>query len=192
MLDPYLSRLVFHSRGNIELLSQNKLAVFASRETPEELFEPAQTFFRELLRLPISLAGGWQSALEKELLTLFSPQVTANLIQYFAREINHLKLEDWQQALLNENKLLIISPETNQKRPNKSLVSKRDALIFSHCQKVLFFYVQPDGRLQAYFDQLLKSKHQLFLFKHPANRRLLSSDVVYLNSDNLEPLLIGR
>ena len=192
MFDAHLPRLVFHSRGNIELLSQNKLAVFASRETPEELFEPALAFFSELLQLPISLAGGWQSNLEKQLLTLFNTQATANLIQYFAREINHLKLESWQQALLNENKLLIISPETSQQRPNQGLVSKRDNLIFSHCQKVLFFYIQPGGRLQAYFDQLLKSGSQLFLFEHPTNEKQLSSDVVFINTDNLEPLLIGR
>ncbi len=192
MFDTNLPRLVFHSRGNIELLSQNKLAVFASRETPEELFKPALAFFAELLRLPISLAGGWQSALEKQLLALFNPHVTANLIQYFAREINHLKLESWQQALLKENKLLIISPETSQQRPNQGLVSKRDALIFSHCQKILFLYMQPGGRLQAYFDQLLQSGHQLYLFEHPANEKQLSSDVVFLNSDNLESLLVGR
>ncbi len=192
MFDAHLPKLVFHSKGNIELLSQNKLAVFASRETPQELFEPALAFFSELLKLHISLAGGWQSNLEKQLLTLFNPRATANLIQYHAREINHLKLEGWQQALLNENKLLIISPETSQQRPNQGLVHKRDTLIFNHCQKVLFLYIHPGGRLQAYFDQLLKSRHQLFLFEHPANEKHLSSNVVFLNADNLEPLLIGR
>lgn len=191
MFDLNQPTVVFHSRGNIELLSQNKVAVFASRNTPDSLTPALKDLFARLLNLPLSLAGGWQSPVEKQLLKLFNPNVKANLIQYFAREINDLKLAPWQTALLQEQKLLIISPETNSKRPTRGLVSKRDTLIFSHCKKVIFLYIEPGGRLQAYFDQLLQGGHAIFLFEHPLNERFISSDVVFLNEDNSETLLLN-
>ncbi|APF20640.1 hypothetical protein Calab_1233 [Caldithrix abyssi DSM 13497] len=189
MIDSSQPLMVFHTRGNIELLSQTKVAVFASRESPAELSPAAIDLFNKLLHLPISLAGGWQSPLEKTLLKLFRPDVQANLIHYHARELNELSLTEQQSLLLGEQKLLMIAPETAGKRANQSLVRKRDALIFSHCQKVLFFYIHPQGRLEAYFNQLQQSGHSIYLFDHPLNERFVSSHVVLLNGENLETIL---
>ncbi len=190
MVDASSPLMVFHSRGNIELLSQTKLAIFTSRTTPEELFPSAISLFKKLVQLPICMAGGWQSKLEKMLLQFINTKTPANLIQYYAREINELSLSSLQQNLLTENKLLIIAPETTSKRPSKQLVAKRDALLFGHCKKILFFYIRPNGRLHAYFDQLQQSDHEIFLFEHPFNSSFYFSDTVLLNSDNFESLLI--
>ncbi len=189
MENPVQPLMVFHSRGNIELLSQDKLAIFASRSAPEEISNYAQTLFKKLLTLPLSLAGGWQSSLEKQLLLSFSPSATANLIHYFARELNQLTLDELHQKLLAEGKLLMIAPETTAQRPSQTLIRKRDELIFNHCRKILFLFIQPEGRLQRYLDQLEAGPHSLFVLQHPLNAPWFSSNVVPLSEDNLDVLL---
>ncbi|NOX89996.1 MAG: hypothetical protein GXO77_13330 [Calditrichaeota bacterium] len=183
------SARVFTSRGNIELLSQKKIALFASREVPREIYGSAVDFFNVLIDLPICIAGGWQSPLEKTLYKHIKPAQKANIIHYFAREINGVRLTQIQQHLLNEKKLLMIAPETTSLRPSQNLIKKRDELIFSQTKQICFLYIRPGGRLESYFNLLDQTSHSVYFLDHPLNRIFLTSNVVELNPENIELIL---
>ncbi len=191
MASPF-NPLVFTSRGNIEILSQNKIALFASRQTPKQMYGDILNFFKQLINLPIGLASGWQSLIEKQLYKEMNPVQKANVIHYFAREISQLQLSIFQQHLLGNQKLLMIAPETTSKRPNKLLIKKRDQLIFAQNKKVCFLYIQPGAKLEDYFNELHHSGHSIYLLDHELNRTFISANVVLLNKDNLEILFTAN
>jgi hypothetical protein len=181
--------LTFETRGNVELLSQTRLALFASRAAPEQVYEAAKQVFSRLAALPLSLAGGWQAPLEKHLLHLFPRKATANIIHYLARDINTIRLNAQQEEMLAESRLLLISPSLKQARTTSALVKKRDALIFLQTKKILFLHIRHGGRLEQQFNELYASGHDLYILDHPANEEFLLPEAVALRADNCDLLL---
>ena len=181
---------VFETLGNVELLSQNRAAMLASKETPAELFEPAQQLADSLLKLPFCAAGGWQSPLEKKLLAkISSKNSSCNIIHYLAKNINSLKLNTRQNELLNDGRLLLISPGIQDDRPSRRQINIRDELMFSQIDKILFLFISPGGRLEEYFNRMISLSYQVFLLEHPLNKLFFDSGVVLLNDENAGLLL---
>jgi len=180
---------VFDTLGNVELLSQKKLAVFASKNAPEDLIQSYDDFFYTLLDMPIALAGGWQSPLEKILFKQMDPDKQANIIHYIAKDVNRFKPTDKQQQLLDKNKLLIISPELKDNRVNASAVDKRDKLIFAQNKNILFLYIEAGGRLYRYFQDLSRLNYQLYIVDHPRNENYFFDGITRLSEDSIIELL---
>ncbi len=180
--------LVFNTRGNIELLSQNKIALFASQHVPDALQTDLEEFFTHLLHLPIGLAGGWQSPFEKQLYARFHASMQANVIHYFARDINQLALTPLQSALMEKGKLLMIAPETESRRPSKLLVKKRDRLLFAQNRKICFLFIRSGGMLEQYFVELLQTGHAVYVFDHEINEKFKMAGAIPLTIDDLEIL----
>ena len=181
--------LIFQSKGNIELLSQRKLAVFASKDTPREIYPDAEKCFAALRQLALCLAGGWQAPLERRLFEQADTGLAANYILYLAKDINAFRPTALQQHLLDENKLLVLSPEIKAKRASQSLVKQRDALLFSQIDSVLFLYIRPGGRLEGYLRELSARKSRLYILNHPLNRPYFGEDILPLDGDNAEEVL---
>lgn len=179
---------IFETLGNVELLSQNTAAVFTSKSTPREMYSAAYQLFDSLTHLSLALAGGWQAPLEKELLKKIS-SAKANIIHYLAKNINTIQPDAVQQRLIEENRLLLISPGINEARPSAKQINRRDELLFSQINKIIFIYITEGGRLQEYFDRFINSSYQVFLFDHPLNKNFFNNDVVLLNPDNCRILL---
>lgn len=180
---------VFETLGNVELLSQTKVALFASKTAPAELCGQAREVFRTLLRMPITLAGGWQAPLEKSLFNMVEDRFNANVIYYLGRNINEFKPSAVQQLLITENKLLVIAPVLRAKRTSQYAIRKRDALIFSQVKKILFLYIQKGGQLEKYYRQLSALNYQLYLLDHQLNQSFNDEDLVFVNPDNANLIL---
>ena len=143
----------FESKGNVELLSQKTLAIFSSKNTPQDIYTSAEELFLSLCELPVCLASGWQAPLEKHLLGLTNPAMPANIIYYSAKDISELNIVKLAE-LEKENKLLYISAQSRKNRISKEDVDKRDELLLSYVNGALFFFIEPMGRLEKYFDFL--------------------------------------
>jgi len=181
---------MFETLGNVELLSQNRAAVLASQKTPAELYGPAQKLADSIIKLPFSAAGGWQSPLEKKILARISRVNSGcNIIHYLAKNINSLKLNDRQRQLLDDNRLLLISPGIQEQRPSRRQINNRDELMFSQTDKILFMFISPGGRLEEYFNRMISLSYQVFLLEHPLNKQFFDSSIVLLNEENAGLLL---
>lgn len=181
---------IFQTVGNVELLSQKKIAVFASKKSPSELMQIIDDLSDRLFEIPIALASGWQSPLEKTIYQKFNEKCTANIIHYFAKDINQFKPTKKQQRWIDQNKLLIISPELKEIRTSASAVDKRDRLIFSQNKKILFLYIEPKGRLEKYFIELSQLNYQLYILEHPLNASYFHDDLIRFSDDSVESLLL--
>lgn len=178
----------FESRGNVEILSQKILAVFSSINTPEEIYQPAEEIFKKLCDLPISLAGGWQAPLEKQLLDLTSSEMAANIIYYSAKNISRLRMPELK-GFEETNKILYISARSRKDRISKEDVDKRDELLFSQVGAVLFLFIAPKGRLEHYFDFLILQDFPVYMLEHKFNKAFINAGAISLNSENAKDLI---
>jgi len=182
--------LIFETLGNVELLSQNRFAIFASRKAPAELMIPAGHLLSALKGSSFSVAGGWQSPLEKQVFNLLTQGIEEiHLIHYLARSLSYFKPSQFQQKLLKEKRILFIAPPLRQPRASSREVLRRDALLFRQVTKILFLTIQPGGRLERYLDILSRQKYSMFILEHPANQAFYESGLVKVNADNASLLL---
>jgi len=179
----------FESKGNIELLSQATLGVFASQKTPTDIYPSAKQLFLSLCRIPLSLSGGWQAPLEKQLLQLAYPEMTASILYYSAKDLARITLSDHLNTLDMFGKLLLISAESKTPRATQSDVDKRDALLFTQTDKILFLHIEHGGRLEKYYNQLLDKDFPVFILDHQLNQKFFSRGSVVINNDNCDSLL---
>ena len=183
-------KLIFKTMGNVELLSQKKLAVFSSRSVPEEIIPAAEELFKTLIRMPLSLTGGWQAPLEKKLFNEFTQNpTTAHFIYYLAKDISAFKPSPLQETLITEKRLLVIAPQIKQNRPTQKLVTARDRLLFEQVSRILFLYIEEAGRLERYLSGLSARKYQLYILDHALNKKFFSEDIIPLNANNAIELL---
>ncbi len=182
--------LIFETMGNVELLSQNKLAIFSSRKTPQAIYPSAKALFKILVQMPLSLAGGWQAPIEKKLLNEFAQNpTTAHFIYYLAKDITTFRPNPLQEALIKENRMLAIAPDLSQDRPTSKQVDARDQLLFEQVPKTLFLFIEAGGRLEKYLVGLSARKYPLYILDHPLNEKYFSEDIIPVNEDNAALLL---
>jgi len=179
----------FESSGNIELLSQKIIAVFSSKDTPQEIYPYAVRIFEELKNKPLSIASGWQAPLEKKLLETITPQMQANIIFYTANDLSQVNISHQLKLLNNENKLLSISAQSRKKRATKNDIDKRDKLLFNQVDQVLFLYISQNGRLEKYFNHLLESASSVLIMRHPLNKPFMSAGCSVLDEENFDEVL---
>ena len=185
---PILSK--FKSRGNIELLSRKRVALFASRKTPAEIYPAASGLFHVICNLPLCLGGGWQAPLERKLLKLLPGIPRAGLIYYSATDIGERVLNPKLQKIFDAEKLLLLCAEAAPGRASRSAVDKRDQLLFSQITRIIFFHIAPKGRLESVFNTLLHNNNTPFVLDHPLNEPFLNAGGLAINEDNAQDLLL--
>jgi len=185
------NNLVFETIGNVELLSQNKVAIFSSKDVSLEITSQATSLIKSISSLSIAIAGGWQAPLEKKVFSFYTKQKSPiNLIYYLAKNINLFKASVLQKNLIQRDRLLVIAPQFKEKRPTHKNISMRDELLFSQINKILFLSISPGGRLENYLSKLSSKKYQLYIMEHPENEAYYAEDIVALNQNNMEMLLV--
>ncbi len=65
--------------GSKLLLKSSPVAIFCSREIPLSIYHIANETFTKMLKLPLTIAGGWQSAMEKRVLKNLTSESQANI-----------------------------------------------------------------------------------------------------------------
>lgn len=181
----------FYFAGNKSLLKKSPVAVFCSQEIPLSIYHTANETFSEMIKLPITIAGGWQSAMEKRVLKNFDGEGQANIIYFLAKGINRFSLPVHLTSLMDKGKILIISPFSDKRRIEKESVKARDKLIFAFINKFLFLYIKPDGYLEGIFRQCINEGKDVYVLEHAANSGCFIDGVKPLNQGNLKGVLIG-
>lgn len=159
-----------YSLGNEDLLNRNPLAIYCSREVPLSIYEPALDLIRELLNRPMTLAGGWQSKMEKEALQLRPAGAPSNLIYFLAKGIQSFKLPKALRQDLDEGKVLVVSLWMQENRIDQPKVNKRDRLMVDRIRRFLFLNLKEGGNLEELFYKCLSQEKEVWVLDHPENR----------------------
>lgn len=184
----------FYYSGKIELLKKDTVAIFCSREIPLSLYHPANELFLKMLSLPIVLAGGWQSVMEKRILKNYTAQngsARAQIIYFLAKGIKGFSLPAYLEKPYNEGNLLVVSPCLAEKRISSKKVQARDELILRLIDRYLFLYINPGGHLETVYKTCLQQKKIVRLLKHHLNAEYLKDNVKPIEEINVEDLING-
>ena len=178
-----------YSIGNEDLLKTNPVAIYCSREIPLSIYQPALELVQALMTRPLTLAGGWQSTIEKQALRAREPGRSSNIIYFLAKGTQNFKLPAQLRADLDEGKILLVSPFIEGKRIDKRKVAIRDDLILSLINRYLFLNIDEGGILDRLFDRCLDLKKEVFLLDHFSNHGWAIDNVELISSDKLGSLL---
>jgi len=175
--------------GNEQLLDTNPIAIYCSREIPLSIYQPSLKLIQSLMSMPLTLAGGWLSTLERTALKSRTPSAPSNIIFFLAKGINDYKIPADLRSDLDAGRALFISPFMKGKRIDRKMVTRRDELILSHINRYLFLNINEGGNLDKLFDQCLQLKKDIFLLDHFSNHGWAIDKVELISGDNLGDLV---
>lgn len=173
------------------MLDKSPIAVFCSREIPLSIYHTANETFTELLKLPVTVAGGWQSAMEKRVLKNYGSDSQAGIIYFLAKGINKFHIPEHLKHLMDTGRLLTISPFLDEKRIEKRFVAIRDELILNLAKCLFFLYINPEGSLKNVFNRCVSEGREVYLLEHQANIAYFCNDVIGVNRNNIREVLLG-
>ncbi len=133
--------------GNTDILHDEKTAFFCSRKCSGsailKVFETARTWQTEQK----TIISGFHSPLEQEVLQILLKGKN-RIIICPARSLEKMRVsKNWQNAL-KENRLLIISPFTEQHRQTKDLALRRNKLIVEIADKITIAEISKGGNME--------------------------------------------
>lgn len=178
-----------YSIGNEQLLHDNPIAIYCSREIPLSIYRPALELVQALMVRPVTLAGGWHSTVEMAALKARTPGAPSNIIFFLAKGIHDFKIPSQLRSDLDTGNVLLVSPFMEGKRIDKRKVARRDELILSLVHRYLFLNIEEGGNLDRLFDRCLGLKKEVFLLDHFSNHGWAVGDAALVSAESLDELL---
>ena len=178
-----------YSIGNEQLLQENPIAIYCSREIPLSVYPPALELVQSLMSQPLTLAGGWQSSVEKEALRTREPASESNIIYFLAKGIQNFKISKSLRLDLDRGKVLIATLWMHKERIDNQKVKKRDELILSKLDRFLFLNISERGNLEELFYRCLSLDKEIFILDHFSNHKWFNPEVTPISEQDISALL---
>jgi len=178
-----------YSIGNEQLLQENPIAIYCSREISSSVHQASLDLVQSLMSLPLTLAGGWQSTVEKDALKVRGSGSHSNIIYFLAKGIQNFKLPKSLRIDLDMGKVLIVSLWMQKERVDSQKVEKRDELMLYKLERFLFLNISKGGKLEELFYHCLDREKEVLLLDHPENQQWVNPKVILLSGKNATTLL---
>jgi predicted Rossmann fold nucleotide-binding protein DprA/Smf involved in DNA uptake len=122
----------------------------------------------------VTVISGFHSPLEKECLTTLL-QGSSSVIICPARSVERLRLRSDWKAALEQNRLLLLSPFTeDQRQTTTPRALMRNALVAALADALLIAHATPKGRIAQLCDEVLSWGKSVFALECQENRHLLA------------------
>jgi len=177
--------------GRLDILAKRKLALFCSRQCPGSLIIKAQDLAHELRRSGVTVAGGFQSPVEKECLTVLL-RGPAPVILCPARSIDKIAIRPEWRTSLHQGRLLLLSAfPANLRRPTAQLAAQRNRLVAALADLVLIVHAAASSKTFDLCRELCPGGKLVYTFDDPANADLLSLGAAPLMAADIPGVLTG-
>ena len=164
---------IFYS-GNIDLLRQKKIGIFASRDAPQSIIIPAEKFVFAISKLPYVFISGWHSPFEKKILEKLLV-LEKEIIFFTSLGIKNLRMDNHLIKTWRNGRLLIISFfECNPKMTSLNAL-RRNEMISDISEQNLFLYVNSNGNLRNLIPRLTKNGRNPLVFNNSVNSNYLKN-----------------
>lgn len=135
--------------GNPALLDQPLLGIFASVKCPARLILKAHDTAKELAAREQAVIGGFQSPVEKEILTVLL-RGAGPIVVCPARGLEGMRIPLAWRPKLEQGQLLVLSPfPAHVKRPRPETIQKRNTLVAQLANELLIIHAEPGGKVEA-------------------------------------------
>ncbi|WP_250122826.1 DNA-processing protein DprA [Chroococcidiopsis sp. CCMEE 29] len=155
--------------GNLNLLSQNPIALFCSIECPGDLILKTYDFAQALRDTAIPVISGFHTPIEQDCLTILL-RGTQPIIHCPARSLHKIRLSPEQKQAIGENRLLLISPfNASYLRVTAELAEKRNEMIGAIAHTIFIAYAAPNSKTLAFAQRLIAVGKSVVTFDSSSN-----------------------
>ena len=144
----------FQMLGNAALMERPKVAFLSSRKVAPAAVMRCYDWATRMRgggsagRLaPPCVVGGFQSALERDVLKLLLPEGGPPIVMVLARGMWRSVPVEYREAI-NAGRMLVVSPfSQGVVRVSKETAERRNGWILDHCDEAVFASLDPNGSL---------------------------------------------
>ena len=135
------------SVGNLALLDLPKVAFLSSRRVPPAAVMRAYDWANKMGESGVCVMGGFQSAMERDVLKLLLSYGKSPIVMALARSMWRTVPKEFRSRI-DEGRMLVVSPVSQKiNRVSKESAEKRNAWILDHCAEAVFASLDPVGSL---------------------------------------------
>lgn len=158
--------------GNPRLLDRCLTALFCSSRLPGDLLVRSYDIGRALAAAGVPIISGFQSPVERELLTLLLAG-SGSIVLCPARGLETMALQPaWQRALASGRMLLLSPFPAEIRRATLRLSERRNRIAAALASRILIIHATPGGRLSHLVNDVAGLGHSMYCADHPANADL--------------------
>jgi len=169
--------------GNLELLSQNSIALFCSIKCPSDLILKTYDLAQALRDAEISVISGFHTPIEQDCLKILL-RGTQPIIHCPARSLHKIRLSPEQKQAIGENRLLLISPfSASYPRVTAELAGKRNEMIGAIAHTIFIAYASPNSKTLAFVQRLITAGKSVITFDSSISLLLQAQGIVGLGID---------
>jgi predicted Rossmann fold nucleotide-binding protein DprA/Smf involved in DNA uptake len=160
--------------GNVELLNQELLGLFVSRQCPASLILQAHEWAQQAKAKKLAVVAGFQSPVEQEILRVLL-KGEGNTVICPARSLETFRVPKELKVALESDRVVLVSPFTSsQKRVDKELAFRRNNFVAELAAKLLIIHAAPSSTTET-LALSFASKKPVFTLEAPKNTRLLEA-----------------
>lgn len=136
-----------HTLGNVALLGLPKTAFLSSRRVAPAAVMRCYDWTSEMRKSGRCVIGGFQSALERDVLKLLLPAGGPPIVMVLARGLWKTVPKIYREAI-DAGRLLVVSPFSKSiRRVSHETAETRNRWILENCDDVFWGSIDPDGTL---------------------------------------------
>jgi predicted Rossmann fold nucleotide-binding protein DprA/Smf involved in DNA uptake len=160
--------------GNVELLNQELLGLFVSRQCPASLILQSHEWAQQAKAKKLAVVAGFQSPVEQEILRVLL-KGGGNIVICPARSLETFRVSKELKAALEAKRVVLVSPfASSQKRVDKELALRRNKFVAELATTLLIIYAAPGSTTEALAVSFI-SKKPVFTLDAPENKGLLEA-----------------
>ncbi|MBC8415235.1 MAG: hypothetical protein H8E11_02265 [Candidatus Cloacimonetes bacterium] len=160
--------------GNLEILKNNKLALFCSRKCPPDIIVKSLDLAIEIRKAGITVIGGFQTIVEKEFLNVLL-KGKQNIIWCPARNIENYNYSlKFKKAVKNDRCLILSNFPQEDDRISKKRGIERNYFVAEQANAILILYAAPDSNTEKLAISYRNSEKKLFTIESESNEYILN------------------
>jgi predicted Rossmann fold nucleotide-binding protein DprA/Smf involved in DNA uptake len=169
--------------GNLELLTQNAIALFCSNQCPGDLILKTYDLAQALRDTKIPVISGFHTSIEQDCLKILL-RGTQPIIYCPARSLHKMRLSPEQKQAIGENRLLLISPfSASYSRATAELAGKRNEMIAAIAHTLFIAYAAPNSKTLAFAQSLVEAGKLVITLSSSSNAVLQGQGIAGLDID---------
>ena len=178
--------------GDPGILDRRLLGFFCSVRCPGDVILKTYDLARRLRETDVTVAGGFQSPMEKECLDVLL-RGSASVVVCPARGLGRMRIPKGWQDPLAEGRLLILSFfDDRVRRATASTAVRRNACVAALADRILIAHAEMGGKIEALCKNALASGKPVFILESADNAHLMELGVRPVSADNPACLIADR
>ena len=147
--------------GDARLLNSRKVAFLSSRRVHPSAVMKSYDWATKVRDSGVCVIGGFQSALEKDVLKFLLDGGTQPVIMVLARRMWDVVPEEFREFVAS-GRMLVVSPVSQSiSRVSRQSAMVRNSYILENCDEAVFASIDPNGSLSRLVEGVPKLKYDI-------------------------------